>query len=185
MQKDIVVLQFSSRPNGNCSHIASYLENYYKTETVQIFTIDNNVVSNCGNCNYECLKPDVSCPNISSNQKAIMNAIIQADKAFFIIPNYCGYPCANYFAFNEHSVGYFNLDRNKQAAYTTVAKHFIFISNTEGNNFEAAVQQHVNGRPDVLYLKTRKYQIDSISGNLMKSEQAQSDLNDYLKSLNI
>lgn len=185
MNKNILILQFSARPNGNSSAIASQIKDYYCTENVQIFTIDNNIITSCGNCDYECLRSESVCPNTTSQQILIMDAIIQADQIFFVIPNYCGFPCANYFAFSERIVGYFNLDQSKQSHYISVKKHFIIISNTEGSNFENAAQLHVNKKPDILYLKTRQYQVNSISGDLMKSESAQKDLQTYLASLNI
>ena len=185
MNKNIVILQFSARPTGNSSAISNRIKDYYTTENVQIFTIDNNIITSCGNCDYECLRPESVCPNVTSQQTRIMDTTIQADKVFFVIPNYCGFPCANYYAFNERMVGYFNLDRSKQSRYISVEKHFIIISNTEGSNFEKAVQQHVSEKPDILYLKTRQYQVNSISGDLMKSESAQKDLQNYLALLNI
>ena len=58
-----------------------------------------------------------------------------------IIPNYCGYPCANYFAYNERSVGYFNLDKVLMDKYMNAKKRFIVVSNTEGTNIENALTQ--------------------------------------------
>ena len=87
----------------------------------------------------------------------MMDNICQADLAYFIVPNYCGYPCANYFAFNERTVGYFNLKRELMQKYMNVPKRFIMISNTEGSNFANAMKQQVNGEPDILYLKSGKY----------------------------
>ena len=135
----------------------------------------------CGNCNYECLKPAELCPNVSAFQREVMDTVTNADTAYFIIPNYCGMPCANYYAFNERSVGYFNLDRNKTKAYMSVKKKFVVISNTETDQFVNALRQQVNEDPDILYLKTRKYGKQSITGDILESEAARADLDAWLE----
>ena len=97
---------------------------------------------------------------------------------YFIVPNICGYPCANYFAFNERTVGYFNMDREKMARYMNVPKRFIVISNTEG--FEDAMRQQTDEAPQMLYLKSRKYGKSSIAGDLLESDAAKADLDEFL-----
>ena len=110
-----------------------------------------------------------------------MDAVTNSDTAYFIIPNYCGMPCANYYAFNERSVGYFNLDRNKMKAYMSVKKKFVVISNTESDQFVNALRQQVNEDPDIVYLKTRKYGKQSIAGDILESEAARADLDAWLE----
>ena len=110
-----------------------------------------------------------------------MDAICSADLVYYIVPNYCGYPCANYFVFNERSVGYFNMDRALMQKYMAVTKRFVVISNTEGPNFANALKQQVAGEPEILYLKTSKYSKRSTAGDLTESEEAQADLLEFLK----
>ena len=76
-----------------------------------------------------------------------MDAVTNSDVVYFIVPNYCSIPCANYYALNERSVGYFNLDRSKIQAYKSVKKKFVVTTNTETDQF---VEE-----PDIFYLKTR------------------------------
>ena len=179
-KKPIVLIRFSSRINGNCQAIANHILEYYGAEQVQSYTVNSTVTDPCGNCDYECLKPNVTCPNISTQQSAIMEAISNASLAYFIIPNYCGYPCANYFAFNEKSVGYFNMDRASMQKYMRVPKRFIIVSNSESKTFVEAMRQQTDVDPDILYLKTGKYQKRSIAGDLMESDEAQADLDEFL-----
>ena len=180
MKKNIVILQFSSRNNGNCTGIASYIGKHYVNENVFIFVVDNKTVEACNNCNYECLTPEKRCPTINEKQTALMDAICNADIAYFIIPNYCGYPCANYFVFNERSVGYFNMDRALQQKYMRVPKRFVIVSNTESINFVNAVKHQVADMPEILYLKTSKYGKRSIAGDLMESDDAKADIYKFL-----
>ena len=63
--------------------------------------------------------------------------------------------------------------------YMAVKKRFIIISNTE-NNFAEAMRQQTNDQPDILYLKSRKYQKQSIAGDLLTSEAAKADLQAFL-----
>lgn len=86
-----------------------------------------------------------------------MNAIMASDLVYFILPNYCGFPCASYFAFNERSVGFFNEDKSVLNRYLIVPKRFVIVSNTESQTFVEAMQQQVSDEPEILYLKSRNY----------------------------
>ena len=180
MSKNIVLIRFSSREKGNCAAISAYLETIHSQDSITHYTIDNQVVTPCSNCNYECLKPGEKCPQITAAQTNVMDAICNADLAYFIIPNYCGFPPASYYAFNERSVGYFNLDRVLMGKYRAVTKKFIIVSNTEGQNFENAVRSQVMGNPEMIYLKTSKYGKQSTAGDLMDSVEAKADLQAFL-----
>lgn len=180
MIKNVVLIRFSSRNEGNCSAISAHICNQYKADQINTYLIDGNTIQPCNGCDYECLHPEKICPNLTVEQKEVMDAICNANLAYFIIPNYCGYPCANYFAFNERSVGYFNLDRAKMQRYRNVQKRFIIVSNSEGENFTNAMYQQVNGEPDILYLKSSKYNKKSTAGDLMESEAARVYLDEFL-----
>lgn len=177
MGKKITVIQFSTRKNGNCAAVLDHLCGYYAGETVFGYAVN---MEPCGNCNYECLRKGEKCPNITQTQVEIMDSICSSDMVYFIVPNFCGYPCAGYFAFNERSVGYFDMDSKLLQKYMGVPKRFIIISNSESNQFADAMQQQVIGEPEIFYLKTGKYGCQSIAGDLMDSEEAKADLNRFL-----
>ena len=101
MSKNILLIQFSSRKQGNCAAISAQIAAHYAADTVAQFSADEKVVQPCNNCNYECLLPGKLCPNLNDAHNQLMDAICKADLVYFIIPNYCGYPCASYFAYNE------------------------------------------------------------------------------------
>ena len=180
MSKNIVLIRFSSRDLGNCTGIAQYLTDYHSTDFVQSFKIDNNIVVPCGGCDYECLKPGAKCLSVTESHTQIMDAVCQADLVYFIIPNYCGFPPASCYAFNERSVGYFNKNRELMGKYRNVPKKFIIVSNTEGQNFESLIQSQVTGNPELIYLKTSKYKKISTAGDLMESDEAKADLMVFL-----
>ncbi len=177
MDKSVTILSFSGRKNGNCTAIAQYISNCSQTN-VRTFVIDENSVSPCGGCDYECLRADVVCPKAAGGYREMMDAICGSSMVYFIVPNFCGYPCANYFAFNERTVGYFNLDRAKMTLYMSIPKRFIVVSNTEG--FESAMAQQTNEPPKILYLKSGKYRKRSIAGDLLEAPEARADLDAFL-----
>ena len=102
---------------------------------------------------------------------------------YFIVPNYCGFPCASYFAFNERSVGYFSGKKQLLDRYLSVRKRFIIVSNSEDEVFNQAMQQQVSSKPDILYLKSRKYGKQSIAGDIMDSNTANVDLDVFLSAV--
>ena len=181
MGKSIVLIRFSSRLHGNCSSISSYIANYYNADNVTEYTVNTHILQPCNDCDYECLQPGKHCPNLNEKQTQIMDSICSADLVYFIVPNYCGYPSANYFAFNERSVGYYHMDRALMQKYMAVSKRFIIVSNTEGQNFTNAASQQTSGEPEILYLKTSKYQKRSIAGDILDSEDAKQDLYAFLE----
>lgn len=179
MDKNVVILSFSDRNDGNCAKIMQHINNFYIRTNVSCFKITSEVFGPCGKCDYECMRSGSHCPNISEKQITIMDTICQSDVVYYIVPNYCGFPCANYFAFNERSVGYFDSDRSRMDSYMNVKKRFIIVSNSEG--FEEALQQQTFDKPDILYLKSRAYRKQSIAGDLMESTEALVDLNQFLR----
>lgn len=180
MNNNIVLIRFSSREKGNCAAISDEIRQLYCDDSVVQFTVDANVVQPCSNCNYECLTPNLSCPNISKEQAAVMKAVCGADLVYYIIPNYCGYPCSNFLVFNEKSVGFFNGDRTLMKQYMNTPKRFIVVSNTEGDQFINALQMQSKEKPEVLYMKTGKYGKKSIAGDIMESEAALNDLKAFI-----
>ena len=91
-------------------------------------------------------------------------------------------PSGNYFAINERSVGYFNMNRDLLNQYLTVPKRFIIVSNTESDFFRKAMQQQTNQEIVALYMKTSTYQKRSTAGDMLDSEEAKADLMQFLSN---
>ena len=179
MVNNIVILNFSGRNGGNCGEIGRFIEQYHENTNIYSHNV-GECWSPCGGCDYECLKQGVHCPVLTEEQRKVMDAIINADIVYYVVPNYCGFPSANFYAFNERSVGYFNLDRELTSRYRNVRKKFIIVSNSENPAFLQAMQQQAK-EPEILYLKTSAYQKKSIAGDLITSEKAQNDLRAFLR----
>ncbi len=179
MSKRVIIVSFSSRVNGNCAKISNFIRKQNCGDLAESYQIDDAGFAPCNHCDYECLKPGKVCPNLSERQISIMDALCGCDLIYFVVPNYCGGPSANYYAFNERTVGYFNQDREKLARYMVVPKRFIIVSNTEG--FESAMMQQTRQAPEILYLKTSRYKKNSIAGDLLDSEEARADLAEFLE----
>ena len=177
--KNVVILNFSTRINGNCANIANKIGVHHMQTNVLYYVIDSRI-GPCGNCDYECLRPEEKCPNVTHYQCEVMEAVMNADITYMILPNYCGFPCANFLAFNERSVGYFNMNRLVMDRYMNARKRFIIISNSENQMFDQAMRQQVRTDPDVLYLKSSKYGKRSIAGDILESEAALAELNVFL-----
>ena len=180
MNDSIVILDFSPRNNGNCTKIGEYIENYYKRTNVRLYKMSAENILPCHDCNYECLRRGVACPSITEHLIEVMDRICSSDMVYMVIPNFCGYPNANYFAFNERSVGYFNCDQSKMNLYMSVRKRFIIVSNTESDTFRDAMKQQTLSEPEVLYLKSSKYGKRSIDGDILESADAKQDLKLFL-----
>ena len=178
MSKKVTILNFSHRKDGNCGRSADFIADFYNRTNVAVYSV--SIVPCCG-CNYECLTPGVVCPNVNDHQKEVMGAVIDSDLVYIIVPNYCGYTNANYFAYNERTVGYFNMDRELMNRYMSVPKRFIVVSNTEGENFANALRQQVEEDPIVFYMKSGKYRKRSTAGDILDSEEAVADLKAFLE----
>ena len=180
MSKKVVILTFSPRKSGNCGKIADFIGDFHMRTNVQMFEITAKNYLPCNGCDYECLNR-AACPAATAYQKQVMDAVMDSDLTYYIVPNFCGWPNANFFAFNERSVGYFAMDRSKLQQYMSVPKKFVIVSNTESDTFYNAMKQQTSAQPKLMYLKTGKYAKRSTAGDLMESEDARNDLLAYLK----
>ena len=98
---NFIIIRFSSRGSGNCAAISRKIKEFHGNENSIEYIVNQTVVQSCGNCDYECLTPGKFCPNLSEKQAELMDAICNARLVYFVVPDYCGFPCANYFAFNK------------------------------------------------------------------------------------
>lgn len=179
--RKVTVLRFSHRQAGNCAAIAAHIRASLSTGIVSEFAMDGESCAPCQGCDYQCLRGEGACPHQNGAYFDAMNAIMASDLVYFILPNYCGFPCASYFAFNERSVGFFHGDEAILESYLAVPKRFIIVSNTESQTFVDAMQQQVSGEPEILYLKSSNYVKKSICGDILTSEQARTDLDHFLQ----
>ena len=177
--KNVTILNFSSRKHGNCANIAAFIANHHSEDHVKSFVIDDTFKT-CGGCDYECLQPGVQCPNVTDYQTQVMKSVMDSDVAYLIAPNFCGFPSASFMAYNERSIGFFNMDRTVMGQYLSVKKRFIMVSNNETAAFDQAMRLQTKEDPDVVYLKSSKYGKRSIAGDILDSDAAKADLQAFL-----
>ena len=140
-------------------------------------------VHGCGACHCECFRQREACPYFADDAFRLNEAAALADRAVFIVPNYCDFPCSNFFLFNERSQCCFNGHAELADRYLAVPKKFIVVSNTGRENFLAAFRDHVlpKTEPDVCFLRAAAYHRISLDGDLMTCEPARAAVREFLR----
>lgn len=172
------IVSFSSRKDGNCNKIRRFIQENITNSSGYSFS--DFKIEPCGNCEYECFRNRLSCPHTQDMENKLLEAICRSEKAYFIVPNYCDYPCGNFFIFNERSNCFFQGREDLLEQYLRVPKEFIVVSNTGQENFLQAFAQHVTGQPKVLFLSARAFGKRSIDGDLLPSEAVEQVIQQWL-----
>ena len=178
----ICIINYSGRENGNCRKISDIVADKFNNK-VKRYDFYNVNITPCGKCNDECFFKRENCPYIADDIFKIYEDLTHCDTAYFIVPNYCDYPCANYFSFNERSQCYFQGEFKLLEKFLKVKKKFIVVSNTEKENFINAFKYQVeeNTVPDVLFISAKTYGKVSINGDITDSKEAVADIKNFLK----
>ena len=174
----VCIISFSSRKNGNCTQLSEFVCSIYPDS--ERYGFSDFKINACGDCSYQCFVSGNDCPFVDDKEKEILNAITNSELTVFIVPNYCDYPCSNYFVFNERSLCYFQNNDELLNAYLNVPKKFIVVSNTNTDNFKTAFAYQTNVEPEILFLSSKKYGKNSVDGNLLSSNEAVEELKRYL-----
>ena len=177
----ITIISFSNRENGNSQSIAKLAAEAYAGNEVKVFFFSDFALTSCGKCDNQCFHNRTSCPYISDMTYEIYDSIANSDLAVFVVQNYCGYPCSNFFVLNERSLCYFGGRQDLLDKYENVQKKFIAVSNSEADNMAAAFSYQTYATPDILYLASKTYGKKSLAGDLMESEEARKDVLDFLR----
>ena len=175
----ILAVNFSSRQDGNCGNIMKLVSRLL--DNVSFVTFSELQIAPCGTCNYECFTHRDACPHIGDSIFSLYEKICSSDSVLFIIPNYCDYPCSNFFVFNERSNCYFQQHPELLNKYLDIDKKFIVISNTNTTHFEDILSQQVNGRPNILFLSPKAFGKNSINGDILESPEAVDLVERFLK----
>ena len=173
------IISFSSRPDGNCAQIGKLIRSI--SEEAVLFQFSNFEIHACGMCGYECFADRSKCPYYNDMEYRLLDAVTHSDLTYFILPNYCEYPCANYFVFNERSQCYFQHHPELLEAYEKVPKRAIVVSNTNEDNFKNVLAYQSCYEMDVLFLHAKKYGKVSIRGDLMTDENAVRDVTAFVR----
>ena len=183
MERNMVIVSFSGRNNGNCEQVATHICNTIEKRTnVLVYKFSEFRITSCGYCDYECFHKVSVCPHIGDMEKELLSKISRSDMVYFIVPNYCDHPCANFYLFNERSLCYFQNEPELLEQYLRVTKKFIAISNSQPESFRIAFEQQTDKEPEILYLSAKDYGKRSIDGNIMESSVARADLDAFLNA---
>lgn len=180
MENKTIIVSFSSRYNGNCGNIAGFIAD--NCPNSQVYRFSDFQIHPCGACHYECFNQRESCPYFDDIEYKLLDDICGSEMAYFVVPNYCDYPCANFFIFNERSQCYFQGRPELLERYLDVPKKFVVISNGGQQNFRETFMQHTAEEPIILFLSAKHYNQNSINGKLLDSNRARADLNAFLGS---
>lgn len=173
-----VVITFSSRPNGNCSQIGKLIVSLMQNSV--LFDFSEFDLHPCGRCTAECFVARENCPYFEDKEYEMLDTMIHSDVVYFVLPNYCDYPSANYFIFNERSQCFFQGRPDLLKAYLKIPKRSIVISNTNKDNFIQALTYQSEKEPDVLFLSGKEYGKTSIDGDLLTSEKALEHIRQFI-----
>lgn len=180
MNKNVIIISFSSRKQGNCDQIAEFLSIMH--DSVKIYRFSEFRLQPCGTCQYECFQKDETCPYSADREQDILDAICSSDVAYFVIPNYQDYPCSNFFIFQERMQGYFHVHPEHRKAFHRVKKRFLVISNTITENFHRIAQQYGAAETDILILKSRKFGLSSIKDQIATTREVQLLIHEFVRS---
>lgn len=174
------IVSFSGRKNGNCGGIAKELCGLYGNES-KVYDFSSIKITPCTGCGYECFEAGEKCPYFKDSVFEIYDNISNSDLTYFIVPNYCDYPCSLFFAFNERSQCYFQKQESRLIKYLSARKKFIVVSNTNRDNFTSVFKYHIeeNAQPDILFLSAKRFGKISICGNLMESEETREAVRQF------
>lgn len=174
----ICIVSFSARKNGNCEKIGRFVQTLLPD--AKRYSFSDFEIHPCGGCNCECFERRDLCPWMRDREFELLDAITHSEQTWFILPNYSGYPCANFFIFNERSLCYFQGRENLLEAYERVPKRAIIVSNTDAGQIREALRYHADNDMPTLILSASAYGRKSISGDLMTSEAAVADVKRFV-----
>lgn len=173
------VVSFSSRADGNCARIGKLICSLL--EDAEWFDFSSFAIHPCGQCGYECFSDAESCPWSADMERRLLDGMIRSDLVYFILPNYCDYPCSSFFIFNERSQCFFQGRSDLLDAYEKVPKRAVVVSNTNEENFRQIMRYQAYEEPDILFLPAKKYGKTSIAGDLLTSEKAAADIAAFVR----
>lgn len=179
MNKRVLIVSFSGRKGGNCEQISEFIQESLGADA-EVFRFSENTIQPCSDCQYQCFDDNRMCPHVDDAEFGLLRSICLSDLVYFVVPNYCDYPCANFFIFNERSQVFFQGYQERLMEYEAIPKKFIVISNSDSPNFAAAFDYHCENQPVILNLSAKKYGKLSISGDILTSEQAKQDILDFI-----
>ncbi len=180
MENQIFIVSFSGKYGGNCDKIADFIANQLKKP--KCFLFSGRQIQPCGQCDYICFRQPDQCPHFMDPEYALLEQICQSRQVYFVVPNYCDYPCANFFIFNERSQIFFQGRPDRLERYLQIPKKFIVISGSNQSHFTEVFSYHVTHQPEILFLSAKEFGKRSIDGDILDSKEARNRILQFLES---
>lgn len=185
----ICIINFSGRAGGNGHGIAAFtageltgtggLMNTCETEIIEFSGL---TVQGCGSCSYECFRRGQACTHRGDDMWNVYMRTADADMCCFIIPNYNGHPCSNFYSFEERGQGIYLHARDTYEKYLSVPKKFIVISNTDASHFKLAFENCLakDKEADILFLRAAEFHLPSTGSELISCVDARRKISRFL-----
>ncbi len=177
------IINFSGRAGGNGHGTAAFAAaELIRTSEPEIIEFSGLTVNGCGSCHYECFRRGQACPHKDDDMWKVYMKVAGADMCCFIVPNYNGHPCSNFYAFEERGQGVYLNARKEYEKYLNVPKKFIVISNTDAAHFSLVFENCLgkNKKADILFLRASDFSLPSTGTGLMTSEDARRKVSMFL-----
>lgn len=152
----VSILSFSSRSMGNCAAMAAYLKHLYGDDAT-VYSFHEFQLTACGNCNNDCFAGRERCPHRDDMALTLYEAVMNSDVSYYIVPNYSGYPCSNFFVFSERGLCSYWGEPQRMERYSRARKKFIVVSNSGEEELGRAFRYHSEGESELLVLGSRQY----------------------------
>jgi multimeric flavodoxin WrbA len=157
----ILIINFSSREDGNCKIISNYVKDCFSN--VKLYGFYDLNFSSCGTCNYECFSTRKCIKD--DDLVELRSDLLDASRIIFVVPNYCGFPCSNYFVFNERILGSFASNRELFTKYLFIRKDFLIVSNSNFETLKYIMSYQVLNKEQIncLFISSKDYHNNSLS----------------------
>lgn len=177
------VISFSSRADGNCAAIADCVQETLGAEGLTRFDFSGLSVHGCGACHCECFRQREACPYFADDAFRLNEAAALADRAVFIVPNYCDFPCSNFSCSTSGASAASTGMPSWRTAILPCRRNSSLSAIRAGRIFwrRSGTMCCPERSPDVCFLRAAAYHRISLDGDLMTCEPARAAVRDFLR----
>lgn len=179
--RKVSIINFSSHENGNGDKIVDYIKKVVQNAEMDVVKFSQEDIHGCGKCQYDCFNEKQKCHYFSDSIAEVYRKIADSDFCYFIVPNYSGVPCSNYFIFRERSQGVWQ-DNGLWRRYAKTPKHFIVISTTNQSIFKELLKNEIDEGKTITidFFNSQEVESKSTKGDLITYPYFQKRLKDIL-----
>lgn len=176
--KNVLLINFSGRKTkGNCSTLIEHIISFGKPKNYSVVSFKELSVNPCTNCTYECFFSK-NCPNKEDDLGALFRNALNFDIIVHLIPIYCGNLSALFQIYNERSQFYF-MNESYFKSQSKIKRIYIVV----GNLSPSFLYRLIGTKKRTFIASSHKYNLKSISGNLLKSEEFIKNFDAFLEQI--